>query len=347
MDSERLRTTVLGFGVAAVVLCVLGWLVGIDDVVTILTQADTEGVIVVGVLVAGWVAIWGFGIRAVLEALGTPTSPSTGVLLSAGAGFANNVTPFGHAGGEPLTGLLIVDRTSASYERGLAAMATVDTVNVIPSVGFGLLGVGAIAVDGPVGDRLMVATVGGLGAVVVLSVLGVAGWRRRIDLTDRLIVGLEAVFQPVARLVPQLTPPTRNAMATRIEGFVDDIEQIAGSRRTLLIVVGYSAVGWLSQIAAFWAAFEAIGTPISPAAALVAVPIASVAAALPLPGGAGGIESALVGLLVATPLTGLSSASAVAGVVLFRGFAFWVPTGVGGIVFAESAVRQRRRDHAD
>lgn len=347
MDTERLRTTALGFLLAAVVLGVLGWLVGVDEVVTILRRADTGGVVGVGLLIGGWVAAWGFGIRATLGAVETPTSAWTGVLLSAGAGFANNITPFGHAGGEPLTGLLIVERTTASYERGLAAMATVDTINVIPSVGFGLLGLAWIALAGPLGDQLFIAAVVTVVATVVGSMVGVVGWRRRNGLAPRLAVGLAVVFRPIGDVIPRLTPPSRTAVVSRVEGFVADIEAIAGQPRTLAVVVAYSALGWLCQIAALWVAFGAIGAPISVAAASVAVPLGSVAAALPLPGGAGGIESVLVGLLVATPLTALAPASVVAGVVLFRGVAFWLPTATGGVVFAASTVRRRRRDRAD
>ncbi|ATW87781.1 hypothetical protein halTADL_0986 [Halohasta litchfieldiae] len=343
MDSRQLRTTALGFLLAGVVLAVLGWLVGVDEVVAILRQADNRGVGLVGLLICGWVAAWGFGIRDVLRALDTPTSSVTGILLSAGAGFANNVTPFGHAGGEPLTGLLIVDRTSAPYERGIAAMATVDTVNVFPSVGFGLVGLGWIAVDSSLSHQLTIVAVAAVVATVVGSLLGVAGWRRRSGLAARLAAGLSHIARPIGSVMPRLTPPSRAKLTARIEGFVADLELIAGSRRTLTVVFGYSAVGWLCQIAALWAAFEAIGAPISFAAALVVVPIGSVAAALPLPGGAGGIEGLLVGLLVATPLSTLPAASVVAGVVLFRGVAFWLPTATGGIVFAESAVRQRRQ----
>ena len=343
MDTQQLRTTAIGFLLAAVVVGLLGWVVGVEEVIQILRRADTGGVVLVGLLICGWVAAWGFGIRAVLGAVETPTTSWTGVLLSAGAGFANNITPFGHAGGEPLTGLLIVERTTATYERGLAAMASVDTVNVIPSVGFGLLGIGWIALDGPLGEQLQLAAVAAVVATVFGSVVGVAGWRRRNGLATRLAAGLDAVFRPIAGVIPSLTPPSRATMTTRIEGFVADLELIAGSRRTLAVVVGYSSLGWLCQIAALWVAFGAIGSPIPFSAALVAVPIGSVAAALPLPGGAGGIESLLVALLVGTPLTTLAPASAVAGVVLFRGFAFWLPTATGGIVFALSAVRRRRR----
>ena len=98
MARDRLRTTLAGFLLAAAVIAVLAWLVGIDDVVQSLQQADRSGVATVAALIVGWVACWGLGMRAALRSYDAAVSPWTGLLLSAGAGFANNVTPFGNAG---------------------------------------------------------------------------------------------------------------------------------------------------------------------------------------------------------------------------------------------------------
>ena len=346
MARDRLRTTLAGFLLAAAVITVLAWLVGIDDVVQSLKQADRSGVATVAALIGGWVACWGLGMRAALRSYDAVVSPWTGLLLSAGAGFANNITPFGNAGGEPLTTLLVTERTSVPYERGLAAMAAVDAVNIVSSVCFALGGLTWLAVAGSLASQLTVAAA----AVVAAVVLGCGGavglWRRRRGITTRCIDGLTQLLDWLAAIVPRLSAPDRATIATRVAGFVDDLEHIAADRRTLIAVLGYSVAGWLCQLLALWAAFAAIGTPISVVAAFVAVPVASVALALPLPGGAGGIESALVAVLVGTPLTTVSPATAVAGVVLFRGFAYWLPTTLGGLVFAESAVgwyRQSRR----
>jgi len=160
--------------------------------------------------------------------------------------------------------------------------------------------------------------------------------------TAWLTGGLTRLTGWLARVVPRFSPPDRAGLARRVEGFVDDLEHIAADRRTLVAVLGYSLAGWLCQLVALQAAFAAIGSPIPLTAAFVAVPVASVALALPLPGGAGGIESALVGVLVATPLATVTSETAVAGVVLFRGFAYWLPTTLGGLVFGESAVHWLR-----
>ena len=346
MARDRLRTTLAGFLLAAAVIAVLAWLVGVDDVVRTLRTADRAGVAAVGALIFGWVACWGFGMRAALRSYDAAVSPWTGLLLSAGAGFANNVTPFGNAGGEPLTTLLVAERTSVRYERGLAAMAAVDAINIVSSVSFAAVGLAWLAAAGSLDGRLVPTAAVVAGAVVVGSGGAVGLWRRRRRVTARLTDGLTRLVGWLARFVPRLSQPDRAGLARRVEGFVDDLEHIAADRRTLVAVGGYSLAGWLCQLVAFWVAFGAIGAPIPLSAAFVAVPVASVALALPLPGGAGGIESALVGVLVGTPLTTVAPSTAVAGVVLFRGFAYWLPTTLGGLVFAEAAVawyRQSRR----
>ncbi|MFB6293927.1 MAG: YbhN family protein [Halonotius sp.] len=346
MDRGRLRTTLAGFLLAAAVLAGLAWVVGLGDVIATLREADRRGIAVVAALIAGWVACWGLGMRAALGSYDAGVSRATGVLLSAGAGFANNITPFGNAGGEPLTTLLVTDRTAVSYERGLAAMAAVDAVNIVSAVVFAVIGLAWLAVGGRLDGQLA-----GAAGVMLVAATAVAGggrllWQRRRRVTGRLTGVTAGVFAWLSAVVPRLSAPGRAALARRVEGFVDDLEEIAADRRTLVAVGGYSLAGWLCQLLAFWAAFGAIGEPIPVTAALVAVPLASAALALPLPGGAGGIESALVGVLVGTPLASISPPVAVAGVVLFRGVAYWLPTTLGGLVFAESAVhwyRQSRR----
>ncbi len=281
--------------------------------------------------------------RAALRSYDASVSRATGVLLSAGAGFANNITPFGNAGGEPLTTLLVTDRTAVSYERGLAAMAAVDAVNIVSAVVFAAVGLAWLAVGGQLNGQLAGAAGAMFVAAVLVAVAGRTIWRRRRRVTGRLTGVTAKMFAWLSTVVPRFSAPERAALARRVEGFVDDLELIAADRRTLVAVGGYSLAGWLCQLLAFWAAFGAIGEPIPVTAALVAVPLASAALALPLPGGAGGIESALVGVLVGTPVASINPPVAVAGVVLFRGVAYWLPTTLGGLVFAESAVHWYRQ----
>ncbi|ERH08219.1 MAG: hypothetical protein J07HN4v3_00585 [Halonotius sp. J07HN4] len=342
MNRGRLRTTLAGFLLAAAVLAGLAWVVGLGDVVAILREADRRGIVAVAALIAGWVACWGLGMRAALESYDASVSRMTGLLLSAGAGFANNVTPFGNAGGEPLTTLLVAERTSVRYERGLAAMAAVDAINIVSAVSVASIGLVWLAVAGSLDGELATAAAVVASAVIVGGGGAVGLWRYRQRVTAWLADGLTRLTNWLAGVIPRFSPPDRAEVARRVEDFVADLERIAADRRTLVVVVGYSLAGWLCQLVALWMAFTAIGASIPLTATFVAVPVASVALALPLPGGAGGIESALVGVLVATPLATVTPDTAVAGVVLFRGFAYWLPTTLGGLVFGESAVNWLR-----
>ena len=58
------------------------------------------------------------------------------------------------------------------------------------------------------------------------------------------------------------------------------------------------------------------------------VPVATVASILPLPGGEGGVETALVLLLV--PVTGIPVAVATSASIVYRLGTYWVGTFMGG-----------------
>jgi uncharacterized membrane protein YbhN (UPF0104 family) len=72
---------------------------------------------------------------------------------------------------------------------------------------------------------------------------------------------------------------------------------------------------------------------------MLVVPISAVAGVTPLPGGAGGIESVLLLLLVAAPLPAVTKSVALAAIVVFRGLVYWVPVVLGGAVVADASVR--------
>ena len=134
----------------------------------------------------------------------------------------------------------------------------------------------------------------------------------------------------VATRIPRAPVPTVGGIENRINGFFRAIERVATNPRGLALALGLSALGWLFQMLALWLAFRAIGTPIPLSVALFVVPIGAIAGVTPLPGGAGGIESVLVVLLVAAPLPAVTESVALAAVVVFRGAVYWTPTLLGG-----------------
>ena len=90
-------------------------------------------------------------------------------------------------------------------------------------------------------------------------------------------------------------------------------------------------IGWWSfNIAVLYAAFRAFG-PAPPIAILIqAYFVGLLGNLLPLPGGIGGVDGGMIGALVAFGVTG---SLALVAVLVYRFFAFWLPTLPGAIAY--------------
>ena len=334
MVRANLRATAVGFAATAVVFAVLFTAAGVDELLATLRAADTDTLLLVVAATVVWLFAWAVSLDTVLGVLGVDVSYSSSFLLFSGATFANNVTPFGQAGGEPITAFLISRVTDAEYERGLAAIASVDTLNFVPSITIALLGAGYFATEVALGaNRNLLAAVGGVVALAILvPSLVYLGWRRRYGLEARIVAGLTPVIRALTRRLPRVPVPTPEGVEDRIDGFFRAIERVAANPRRLAVALAASTTGWLSQTVALYVAFEAVGVSVPASIVLVVVPIGAIAGVTPLPGGAGGIETVLVVLLLAAPLPQVTQPTAVAAVVLFRGAVYWIPVLVGGVV---------------
>jgi uncharacterized protein (TIRG00374 family) len=337
-DGNR-RTLLLGGAVGAVVLVLLFVLVGAGEVVASLKSADPSLIAVTFGFALCWLAAWSLMLRTVLGSLDVELPVVTAFFVYAGAVFANNVTPFGQAGGEPVASLLISKASGCRYETGLAGIASVDVLNVVPSLSLVFVGVGYYATTAAVGDRIGAAVGSAVGLIAGIVVAIAIVWRYRRSIVDRL----PAVVAPwVGRIAPERvdTATLESDLADRIRRFFGDIERVGTDRWRLSVVVGLSLCGWLAQVAALTAAFAAIGHPVPPHVLLFVIPLANLAGATPLPGGLGGIEAAYVALLV--PTTGIEASAITAAVFAFRGATYWMPIAIGGAstsVFGVRAVR--------
>ena len=336
------RTVAAGFLGALVVLAALAWLVGVEGLLASLATARPGVVVAVGGAAVVWVTAWALALRTVLRALAAPIPLGRAVAVYTGALFANNVTPFGQAGGEPVSALLISEAADTEYETALAAIASADAVNLVPSVALALVGVVFLWL-GDLGRELLWATAAVVGLAVALPTVAYLAWSNRRRLEAVVGAAVTPVAQAVGGRVPRLEAPSRSAVEARVDGFVQSLEVVAADRRTLLAAVGYSALGWFAQAVALWLALYSVGVVTPVAVVLVAVPLGAVAGVTPLPGGLGGVEATLVAVLI--PLAGVSAASAAAAVAIHRGAIYWLPTLVGGgVASALGAGRFRRLD---
>ncbi|EFW93992.1 hypothetical protein ZOD2009_02575 [Haladaptatus paucihalophilus DX253] len=328
LDLGDVQTILVGFVAALAVLLVIFFLAGIDEVMTTLSMADGRVIVLVAVVALGWLFAWSMSLRTVLGVLGIRITVLRSFFLYAGATFANNVTPFGQAGGEPFAALLISRTTNADYESSLGAIASVDSINFVPSISFALVGVAYYATVLTLGDTAVMIALSIVALAVAVPTVAVIGWRKRDTVELTIATGVVRVVGFFARFVPPVSPTTKPAVVHRLRGFFDAIERVAGDRRKLALSVFFSALGWLLSSVSLWLSFYALGYTVPFAAVLFVVPIGSIAGVAPLPGGLGALDAALVLLLV--PIAGVSVATASAAAVIHRGATYLLPILIGG-----------------
>jgi uncharacterized membrane protein YbhN (UPF0104 family) len=87
---------------------------------------------------------------------------------------------------------------------------------------------------------------------------------------------------------------------------------------------------WGFDIAVLWASFHAFGAPPPLAVIVMAYFVGTLANALPLPGGVGGVDGGMIGAFLAF---GVDPGIAVLAVLTYRAIAFWLPTLPGLIAY--------------
>jgi uncharacterized membrane protein YbhN (UPF0104 family) len=95
--------------------------------------------------------------------------------------------------------------------------------------------------------------------------------------------------------------------------------------------LGGAAVYWACDCAVLWAAFEAVGTPPSIAVIALAYMLGQLGTALPLPGGVGGVEPVMLGVLTAS---GVDAGAGAAAIVVYRAIALGLQSGIGAVAIA-------------
>jgi|APHM01.1.fsa_nt_gi Uncharacterised protein family (UPF0104). len=181
------RFYAVGAVLGLVTLGLVVYLLGATDLRSTLgALSPQQAVALVGLGLAP-LGLWGCALWLVLGTVGAPTSWARSVLLFGVSLFFNGVTPFGQAGGAPLSSAIISHATRAPYERALAGVASLGAVSAVEAVGLWAVGSAYLLTAGRTGaetgpvDPGTGAAAAGLTLVVTVA-LGLLCWRAR----DRL-----------------------------------------------------------------------------------------------------------------------------------------------------------------
>lgn len=337
------RTVLVGFGVAFGVLFLLSASVGIGPVVETLAAVEwyyLGGVLVVALL---WLGVWSLSLYTVLRRLSVSITAARAFLVFTSATAANSLTPFAQMGGEALSAIVLSRATEARYETSLAAVAAVDVINLVPPIVFAFAGFTYLALTATFTPELRLAagTLVAFSAAVLL--LGVLVWHFHDDASTALVTACASVLRVANGFVGRPTAVDGREIERRIDSFFRGFERLLADRTRLALCLALSGIGWLFLATALWLSLYAVGFPVPPGVVFFVLPVAMIAIAVPLPGGVGGIETALVALIVGT--SGLPLTEATAAVFLYRGGTYWFPLLLGGgaTLLLEIEHRRRRR----
>ncbi len=174
---------------------------------------------------------------------------------------------------------------------------------------------------------------------LTVIVLGLALARVPPDLQRRL-EGFARRGGRLARLAQRLS----NAPAAFSAGMREAVCHVRKHDRSLLGALGY----WGFNIATLWACFHAFGDPPPWSVIVMAYFVGFLGNLLPLPGGIGGVDGAMIGAFIAF---GVNEALTIQAVLAYRLFAFWLPTIPGAIAYFQlrrtvARWREERSDRA-
>jgi uncharacterized membrane protein YbhN (UPF0104 family) len=114
--------------------------------------------------------------------------------------------------------------------------------------------------------------------------------------------------------------------ATAAVGVRTAIELVRSKDPFLLGAVGW----WGFDLAVLWACFHAFGSAPPEAVIVLAYFVGMLGNALPLPGGIGGVDGAMIGAFTAF---GVGFEVSVVAVLAYRALAFWLPTLPGAVAY--------------
>ena len=255
-------------------------------------------------------------------------SAAPGILTMAGliltGWFVNSVMFF--RVGDAYRGWALADRTKSDMPTALGTVfaervqdMAVVLVLVVISVVWALI-VDGFAASGAIVDVAIIVVA--VAAVLVLVLL-------------LILYLMDAAGEQLAQLIPARF---RKHYLNFQEGALNSFR---GGRMPLQIALGM--LGWLMEVARFYFVAQAMGLDMAMSIAMFAALANAIMTTIPVPGGLGFVETALVTILL---LTGLSHTDAFTLTILDRAISWLSIVGVGGLVFLVMTLKRGTRAKA-
>lgn len=309
------------------------WLVDANAVFAAMWRADPVLLAVVVATILLWNVSWGVALWNVLQGQNIDLPVHLAILVTAAGVFVDHVTPFGQAGGEPITAWILTQTAETDYEVSFASVASLDAINIVPSVTFAAVGACYVLTTETGAEELGRLPVAVLVIAVTVPAIAIVGWRRR----KRIAGVVSATARRVTAVLPRVSAGRLEGVSERAVNFQAAVERLAVNRRRLAAALAFSALGWAFQAVGLWVTFIALESFIPLYVALFVLPLGRIGSVVPTPGGLGGTEAITVTLLAV--LTNAGAATIAAAVTIHGVGGYMLTTTLGAAAMSTLGVR--------
>ncbi len=264
--------------------------------------------------------------------------PTTLMRMSLELNFVNHVLPSGGVSGVSYMNWRL-GKFGVPVGRGTMAQAVRYVCGFASMIILLALAVLLVTIDGHVNRWiiLMSSTLVSLMIIATIAMIFVLSSTSRMHhVMDVLIRWINTIVYKITfRRVKRTIAPASGVKF--LDDIQDDYRELMSDKKVLIKPLLWGLLFTITDVAAFWIVFWALGSPVNPAPILIAYGVASFAGFIVVtPGGAGAYEAIMVFVL---SLSGMNNGEAIAGIVLSRAIILAITIGVGWIFYQQEMLR--------
>lgn len=317
------KKTLFFLGISIVILAVMLYFVGIDQVISALKIAKLE---FIGIAIAMQVftyylytARW-----KVLNDVAGLNASAKHLLPMVLVGLAvNNITPSGRGGGEPVRAYIFAKENNYPMEETFATVVADRALDTFPFVVLAVLTIIGMTLTFKFDLWLLVLMVVAVIVIVIVLILIIymsinPNFGKRVD---GWIIGL------VRRFYKKNSDELEEKIHGVINGFQDTMKIVISNKKVLYYALPLSFVIWIFEVVRVYFVFLAFGANVNLIVIGEVFILASLAGMIPLlPGGLGAVDGIMIIFYSAAGITASISAAAT---VIERLISFWMATIIG------------------
>ncbi len=317
------RKTILLLGISIVILVVMLWFVGIDQVISALKVANLY--IIALAIAVQIITYFLYTLRwqilnkqADLDVSIRELFPMVLVGLA-----VNNITPSGRGGGEPVRAYILSKQKDYLFEETFATVVADRALDTFPFVVLAAITIILMTLYFDMPTWLLAVMI--VAVIAIIAILAIIIYMcinpNFGNKVDGWIVGL------VRRFYKKNSVELENKIHEAVFGFQDTMKYLVSNTKALYYTVPLSFIIWIFEIFRGYLVFLAFGAHVHPIIIGAVFIVASLVGMIPLlPGGLGAIDGVMI-LFYSS--AGITSSISAAATVIERLISFWMATIIG------------------